>query len=94
MEDRSAEEDKKLLAEAEQKIKKDEERVASFVTLSNGKDMEIIRARKRIRELEGRVSYLEGRVSYLEEQAEPVFRFERSFPGKVLWKIKSKLKRK
>ena len=77
--------------------KKDELRIAAYVTLANGKDIELIRLNKeldkageRIAELEGRVSELEPlieRTKYLERRARPVILIEKSIFGRALKKF-------
>ncbi len=80
-----------------EQIKKDELRIAAYVTLANGKDAELIKqenelrsARAQIEELTQRLSELERlaeRAAFLERRAAPVIKLENSVFGRALKKF-------
>ena len=75
----------------------DEAKIASYVTLTNGKDFELIRLNKELKranehisELEKRVSELEPlveRTAFLERRAAPVIKIESSIFGRATKKL-------
>ncbi len=48
-----------MIEEKNRLIKKEEERIASYITLSNAKDIELIKAKRRIKQLEERIDVYE-----------------------------------
>ncbi len=99
---------KQVIEDRDKTIQTDQLRIASYVTLTDGKDIELIKrgrqlesANKEIAELREKVARLEaheaeltGQIAYLSGRAAPVIRFEKTLLGRGMRKIYRLLRRK